>query len=207
MGTTAQKLAKVKETKSGIKSSIENKGVSVPSDATFSSYPSYIDQIVSYIPSGNIEITAQTGTNVAEYETASVKSGEEGVPEAIKGIAVNNQIIITPQVSNIEGWIEGGEKTGNGVTVSVDELVSGNKSITASTSSQSDIDVTKFATVSVEPTPSEEKTATDNGTVTPSEGKLLSSVVVNVEYKTYRIGYGAPAASLGEDGDVYFDIS
>jgi len=43
MGTTAQKLAKLEATKADIKQSIIEKGVSVPSDATFASYPGYID--------------------------------------------------------------------------------------------------------------------------------------------------------------------
>ena len=37
-----------------------------------------------------------------------------------------------------------------------------------------------LGTVTVNPTPSETKTATANGTVTPDSGKLLSSVTVNV---------------------------
>lgn len=56
----------------------------------------------------------------------------------------------------------------------------GNKSISANTSTQTGIDVSDYATVSVAPTPSESKTATANGTVTPSTGMLLSSVVVSI---------------------------
>lgn len=57
---------------------------------------------------------------------------------------------------------------------------SGNKAITATTSTQTGIDVTNYATVSVAPTPSETKSVTTNGYVTPSSGKLLSKVTVNV---------------------------
>lgn len=57
---------------------------------------------------------------------------------------------------------------------------SGNKAITATTSTQTGIDVTNYATVSVAPTPSEAKSVTTNGDVTPSSGKLLSKVTVNV---------------------------
>ena len=82
-------------------------------------------------------------------------------------------------------------KTGKGdtdLTTAVQSLVSesggitpsGNKAITATTSTLTDIDVTNYATVSVAPTPSETKSVTTNGDVTPSSGKLLSKVTVNV---------------------------
>ena len=82
-------------------------------------------------------------------------------------------------------------KTGKGdtdLTTAVQSLISesggitpsGNKAITATTSTQTDIDVTNYATVSVAPTPSETKSVTTNGDVTPSSGKLLSKVTVNV---------------------------
>ena len=82
-------------------------------------------------------------------------------------------------------------ETGKGdtdLTAAVQSLISesggikpsGNKSITATTSTQTDIDVTNYATVSVAPTPSETKSVTANGDVTPSSGKLLSKVTVNV---------------------------
>ena len=82
-------------------------------------------------------------------------------------------------------------KTGKGdtdLTTAVQSLISesggitpsGNKAITATTSTQTGIDVTNYATVSVAPTPSETKSITTNGDVTPSSGKLLSKVTVNV---------------------------
>ena len=82
-------------------------------------------------------------------------------------------------------------KTGKGdtdLTTAVQSLISGtdgitpsgDKAITATTSTQTGIDVTYYATVSVAPTPSETKSVTTNGDVTPSSGKLLSKVTVNV---------------------------
>ena len=82
-------------------------------------------------------------------------------------------------------------KTGKGdtdLTTAVQSLISesggitpsGNKAITATTSTQTGIDVTNYATVSVAPTPSEAIVVTTNGDATPSSGKLLSKVTVNV---------------------------
>lgn len=209
MGTTADKLNKLLSTKADIKAAIEEKGVTMASDATFADYADYIGQISGggSSASGNIELQQQTGTNVSRYATASVKSGTAGTPTASKGSVSNNQVTVTPSVTNTEGWVNSETKTGTGVVVTASELVSGNQAITASTTTQTNINVANNATVSVAPTPSETKTATANGDVTPSSGKLLSKVTVNIDYKTYRTGNGAPSNSLGNDGDIYFDIS
>ena len=102
-------------------------------------------------------------------------------------VSVANKIREKAGVSNglvfPDGWIEAieGIKTGSGGITP-----SGNKAITATTSTQTGIDVTNYATVSVAPTPSETKSVTTNGDVTPSSGKLLSKVIVNVPTGTAR---------------------
>lgn len=72
--------------------------------------------------------------------------GEVSTPTAAKGSVSNHSINVTPSVTYTGGWIDSGSKTGSAVTVSASELVSGNKAIT---SNGDNIDVTNYATVSV----------------------------------------------------------
>ena len=66
----------------------------------------------------------------AESGSKSVQSGTEGTPTATKGAVSNHSIEVTPSVVNSEGYISGGTKTGNAVTVSASELVSGSQTVT-----------------------------------------------------------------------------
>ena len=77
---------------------------------------------------------------------AAMPSGTAGTPTATKGSVSNHSVSVTPSVTNTTGYITGGTKTGTAVSVSASELVSGNKAITAN---GSNIDVTDYATVSV----------------------------------------------------------
>lgn len=68
------------------------------------------------------------------YEARAIKSiptGTAGTPTASKGTVSNHQISVTPSVTNTEGYISGGTKTGSAVTVSASELVSGSETKTA----------------------------------------------------------------------------
>ena len=53
-----------------------------------------------------------------------------------------------------------------------------------------------------------EKTVTENGVYLASAEQAdgYSKVTVAVEYTSYRTGHGAPASSLGIDGDLYLDL-
>lgn len=85
--------------------------------------------------------------------TKDVADGIAGVPLAVKGVVIGNQIAITPKVTNTTGYITGGEKVGTDVIVKASDLVSGNKALASSSTKQENIDVANFSTVSIDAIP------------------------------------------------------
>ena len=83
---------------------------------------------------------------LSSVQINAMPSGTAGTPSATKGTVSNHSVSVTPSVTNATGYITGGTKTGTAVTVSASELVSGNKAITQN---GNNIDVTDYATVSV----------------------------------------------------------
>lgn len=100
--------------------------------------------------SSDLTVSEATITAPAGYygsaASKSVASGTAGTPTAAKGTVSNYAVTVTPSVTNTTGYISGGTKTGSAVTVAASELVSGNLEITEN---GEDIDVTNYATVSV----------------------------------------------------------
>lgn len=86
------------------------------------------------------------GLSQVTINVDAVPTGTEGTPIATKGTVSSHSVMITPSVVNSQGYISGGTRTGNPVTVSASELVSGNKAIT---DNGTNIDVINYATVSV----------------------------------------------------------
>ena len=138
---------------------------SITSNGTYSASSDNADgysSVTVNVPSGggtyqaktNISPTtsSQTITPDSGYDALSsvqinaMPTGTAGTPTATKGTVSNHSVSVTPSVTNTTGYITGGTKTGTAVTVSASELVSGNKSITAN---GNNIDVTDYATVSV----------------------------------------------------------
>lgn len=92
-------------------------------------------------------ITPDSGYDaLSSVQINAMPSGTAGTPSATKGSVSNHSVSVTPSVTNTTGYITGGTKTGTAVTVSASELVSGNKAITQN---GNNIDVTDYATVSV----------------------------------------------------------
>lgn len=98
----------------------------------------------SDLTASGAQVTAPSGY----YENAAVKSvqaGTEGTPTATKGPVTNHAVAVTPAVTNTEGYIAGGTKTGSAVSVTAAELVSGTLAI----SQNGTFDVTQYASVNV----------------------------------------------------------
>lgn len=100
--------------------------------------------------SSDMSASGATVTAPAGYypssATYTIASGTAGTPTATKGAVSSNSITVTPSVTNTGGYISGGTISGTGIIVSASELVSGNLPIT---SNGNNIDVTNYATVSV----------------------------------------------------------
>lgn len=99
----------------------------------------------SSLTASGATVTAPAGY-YAESASKSVASGSEGTPSATKGTVINHSVSVTPSVTNTEGYISGGTKTGTAVTVTVSELESGTKTIS---SNGTGISVSGYSTVDV----------------------------------------------------------
>lgn len=106
--------------------------------------------------------------------TKSVASGSAGTPTASKGTVSNHSVTVTPSVTNSTGYINGGTKTGTGVTVTASELVSGSQTITQNGT----VNVTNLASVDVQiPFVTYYTGSTDPASSLGSDGDIYLKVV------------------------------
>lgn len=214
MGTTAQKLEKLVQTKTEIRTAIINKGVEVPTAATFASYAEYIAAIQAggVQPTGTIEITQQNNTDVSDYATANVRSSNVTLDDV--NISVNPTIqvsasgLITANYSNqsaaelvvnTPGWLE------NNIS----------NTINASGSTQKQLDVVNAQTYTPSTTDqiiSSQQYITGDQTILGDANLIGNNIRSTVSIfgvqgelvvNKYYTGTEEPSADLGNDGDIY----
>lgn len=84
----------------------------------------------SELVSGTLSVASSGTKDVTNYAAASIPAGTEGTPTVSKGSVSNHSVVITPSVTNMVGFINGGMQTGTAITVSASELVSGSETKT-----------------------------------------------------------------------------
>ena len=151
----------------------------------------------SYVGSGitRRDATSLTASNAtvsvpagyyASTVSKTINSGTAGTPIASKGTVSNHSISVTPSVTNTTGYITGSTKTGTAVNVTASELVSGNLAIT---SNGTGINVTNYATASVNVTPNlREITVVPTNT---TQELYPDSGDVNTSLNARQVNYGS----------------
>lgn len=122
--------------------------------------------------------------DVADYETLVIPSGTAGTPTATKGTVSNHAVSVTPSVTNTEGFISSGTKTGTAVSVAASELVSGTLSITSSGTK----DVTNYASASV---------AAGSATASATKGSVSNHSVTVTPSVTRTAGWVTAGSANG----------
>ena len=104
-------------------------------DVTVDAIPdTYVGSAIPQRDSSDLLVTGRLVRAPAGYYAsmagAQVAMGTEGTPTASKGAVSNHSVDVTPSVTNVAGYINGGTQTGSPVTVSASELVSGSQTVT-----------------------------------------------------------------------------
>jgi len=141
-----------------------------PSSSASSGYTAKATIPISTSSDRYINIGTGYNSSNVYYKISAVPNGTAGTPAATKGSVSNNTINITPTVTNTTGYITGSTITGNPVSVSASELVSGTLSIT----SNGIKDVTNYASVNVNISASSVINNQDK-TITPTESQQIIS--------------------------------
>lgn len=158
--------------------------------------------ISKYNDSGN---TALTDTTTSKSYPAGYYSSAHGAIHSTVNIpdptiTVSSAGLITASANWTKGF------TSDNTYSNTKQLTTkGTTSITPNSTTQTAISSGTYATgnITVAPVPTETKTVSQNGTVTPSSGKYLSSVTVSIPIQHYYTGTTMPSSSLGSDGDIY----
>lgn len=134
---------------------------------------------VGIVPTGNKELTQQSGTDVTNYATASVQSGS--VTLNTPTVNTSTGVVTASASVGTSGWVGSAPSS---KTLSLTTQAA--KTVTPSASSQTAVAAQRYTTgtVTVAAVPSETKTvdlnmASGNQVVSASSGKWMTSVTVN----------------------------
>lgn len=140
--------------------------------------------------------STQTAVEAGVYTTgvvkvAAVTTGTAGTPTASKSAVFSNRIFVTPSVTNVSGYIEGGTIEGESVAVSASELTSGTYTVAASGSS---FNISDYATLNVP--------AGTQGTPTASKGTVSNHSITVTPRVTNSEGYITGGTKAGTAATV-----
>lgn len=158
--------------------------------------------INKYTDSGNAVLN---GTTISKSYPAGYYSSSHGATHSTVNIPDPSITVSSSGLITASGSWTAGFTTDTSYSNTQQMTTKGATSITPNNSTQTAISSGTYATgnITVAPVPTETKTTNANGTVTPSSGKYLSSVTVNVPFQHYYTGNSVPSSTLGADGDIY----
>lgn len=133
MGTTADKLAYLNDTKTAIKNAIVAKGVAVPDDTTFRQYAEKIGDIIDVPDLSNPGAAGdlRSGKQLVGADGGIITGTLAEVSQATPSISVSSSGLITASATQSGGIVEGGTKS------STKQLTTqGAKTVTPGTSNQ-----------------------------------------------------------------------
>ena len=143
MGTTADKLAYLNDTKTAIKNAIVAKGVAVPDGTTFRAYAEKIGSIVK-VPSLSNPGSAsdlRSGKQLAGADGSVITGTLAEVTQATPTISVSSGGLITATTEQEKGYVPGGTKS------ATQQLTTqGAKTVTPGTSNQTAVASGRYTT-------------------------------------------------------------
>ena len=163
---------------------IQSTGAYMDGDITINPIPSnYVGSGVTQNDSTDLTVHGATVDVPSGYyasnASATVASGTEGTPYLDLMMVGMNTMKVTPEVVNTGGYISGGTRTGNQMTISASDLTDGAKNITAN---GNNIDVINYRTVNVNVPGGVPSLQTKSATYTPTESTQTAAITPDVGY-------------------------